>query len=94
MGVKEGTGWSVLLKAMERSSCVRSVLKRLGLAVILRDRGPSGVVVEEVRCQWVREFVCVCRGEMVAAEDSDKEWGVHFEEVKKGPGGSLKERWV
>ena len=29
----------------------------------------------------------------MAAKDSDKEWAVHFEEVKNGLGGSLKERY-
>lgn len=71
MGANEGTGWSVVLEGVERSNWLRSVLKWLDPVVILRDRGSSGLVVEEVRCQWFRELGCVC--EMRAVENLEKD---------------------
>lgn len=47
MEAQKGTGWSVVLEAMERSSQVRPVLKWLHTVAFLRDRGSSGVVVGE-----------------------------------------------
>lgn len=38
----------------------KASVEMIDSAVILGDGGSSGVVVEEVRCQWVRE--CVCGG--------------------------------
>lgn len=35
----------------------KASVEMIDSAVILGDRGSSGVVVEDIRCQWVRECV-------------------------------------
>ena len=58
--------------------------------MILGDRGSSGVVMEEVRCQWVRE--CVCEREREGGREGGNEGG-NKEGKKTEPAEDLDKKW-